>query len=230
MLYNVLYNLQKLTHIYIYIYIYIYFCFHNFRFYARVTERMCRFKLCLENCNKAMQNNYRGQRLRGWRTPEYVTKMMNAFWFPFPRFPPRWYAGAGAHYHKALICQTPWRLSAKVASVSPWNSGRTWDRKRAVAALDMRVERGSLKDTSIGSFSRAVPIWERILSSLRDINARRCRVFREMEWICQPIEDIARGIGFVPSLASKTFSSWIESFLIPFYRIYEWKREDWFMW
>lgn len=57
-----------------------------------------------EKCNKATENNYGG---RMARTPEYVTKMMNAFWFPFPRFLPRRYAGAGAHYHKALICQTP---------------------------------------------------------------------------------------------------------------------------
>lgn len=112
-----------------------------------------------------MQNNYRDRRVHGWRTLEYITKMMNAFWFPFPRFPPRWYAGAGAHYHKALICQTPQRLSAKVPSVSPWNSGRTWDRKRAGCAR--YASEGSLKDTSIGSFSRAVPIWQRILPSLR---------------------------------------------------------------
>lgn len=112
-----------------------------------------------------MQNNYRDRRVHGWRTPEYVTKMMNAFWFPFPRFPPRWYAGAGAHYHKALICQTPQRLSAKVASVSPWNSGRTRDRKRA--GCTRYADEGSLKDTSISSFSRAVPIWQRILPSLR---------------------------------------------------------------
>lgn len=63
-----------------------------------------RLKLQFEKCNKAAENNYGG---RMTRTPEYVTKMMNAFWFPFPRFPPRRYAGAGAHYHKALICQTP---------------------------------------------------------------------------------------------------------------------------
>lgn len=59
-----------------------------------------RLKLQFEKCNKAAENNYGG---RMTRTPEYVTKMMNAFWFPFPRR----YAGAGAHYHKALICQTP---------------------------------------------------------------------------------------------------------------------------
>lgn len=64
-----------------------------------------RLKLQFEKRNKATGNNY--GRVRGWCTPEYVTKMMNALWFPFLRFPPRRYASVGAHYHKALICQTP---------------------------------------------------------------------------------------------------------------------------
>jgi len=61
---------------------------------------------------------------RGPRAAEYVTKMMNAFWLPFPRFLPRRYAkGAGVHYHKALICQTPEAVCESGVGISERSGG-----------------------------------------------------------------------------------------------------------
>lgn len=174
-----------------------------------------------------MENNYRDRRVRGWRTPEYVTKMMNAFWFPFPRFPPRWYAGAGAHYHKALICQTPQRLSAKVASVSPWNSGRTWDRKREPAAL---ANEGRILKIHIHRqfFTRGIYLAAH-LSRACDINACRCRVFREMEFVNRSKISLEESAPFrlprprPPRLGLDLFRAHPSS-------VHEWKEEDWSVW
>lgn len=114
----------------------------------------CRLRSRFEKRNKATENNYGDGRVRR-RTAEYVTKMMNAFWFPFPRFPPRRYlAGAGAHYHKALICQTPEAVCESGVGIWVGTAGAR-DTEGEPVALGVA---SSSKDTSIGSFSGGTSI------------------------------------------------------------------------
>lgn len=130
----------------------------------------------LEKCNKAAENNY-----RGWMacTLEYVTKMMNAFWFPFPRFPPRRYAGAGAHYHKALICQTPEAVCESGVGISVERRELETQGELSVRGREVR---GSLEDTSIGSFSREEP---------RDIR-QSASLTESLRYKCMPVSGLSR--------------------------------------
>lgn len=175
-----------------------------------------RLKLQFEKCNKATENNYGG---RMTRTPEYVTKMMNAFWFPFPRFPPRRYAGAGAHYHKALICQTP-------EAVCESGVGISVERWELETQGELNIQAGSERESPWKTHPSAVFHARSLATSSNaspracDINACRCRVSREMEWICQPAEDIVLAASYSrsPHLGSDHPLG-----------VHKWKREDRFL-